>query len=236
MKTAPIPHVSLDERVLQNQTELRELASEATRLLGYTRMRLDINAPYKLYETLRSLEIDPLESKSVKAYKAKKAKPSMWSGHKEAWTKSLPVTILCIVASVALWIKFCYTPATSFACVPLIIFGIITTVASVLFAGCTANLFFNASRDWRGHRMIRSWTRVSIGDYTEPIPPFILNKACQIKKQLPAAGIYVEYLTESREEGSRNIRLLRDPFLIAKDNNEEYYIDVWDEYEYEQAV
>ena len=65
------------------------------------------------------------------------------------------------------------------------------------------------------------WDSVSIKEYDEPIPEFVLAKAIELKKRLPEVKLYIEYFGE------------KDPFLIATYGEEKYYIEVWDEPKFE---
>lgn len=84
-----------------------------------------------------------------------------------------------------------------------------------------------------------AWLMTPIEKYKEAIPEFVLNKAIQIKKAMPNAGIFIEYLDESP-----------DPFLVVKTqktvtytyqekensyqaDDEMYYIEVWAEPKFE---
>jgi hypothetical protein len=60
------------------------------------------------------------------------------------------------------------------------------------------------------------WRRVILGDCAS-VPPFVLNKAVQIKKRLPKAKFYVEQLVEVRVWWEHNC-------LTGGDDRREYYI------------
>jgi len=66
------------------------------------------------------------------------------------------------------------------------------------------------------------WGSVEISKAESPIPEYALLKAVQIKKEMPAVKFYVESLQADP-----------DPFLYAEYNGERYYIEVWDEPEFE---
>lgn len=71
-----------------------------------------------------------------------------------------------------------------------------------------------------------SWNMTPIDKFKQPIPDFVLNKAIQIKKALPACEILVESLERSA-----------DPFLVVRLKDgwryEGYYVEVWDESSFE---
>lgn len=66
------------------------------------------------------------------------------------------------------------------------------------------------------------WLSHEISDVELPVPEHVLSKAVQIKKEMPAVKFYVE-----------SLQLDPDPFLYAEYNGERYYIEVWDEPEFE---
>lgn len=72
-----------------------------------------------------------------------------------------------------------------------------------------------------GHWSFPRWEEQKIENYTLPIPEFVLNKACQIKREIPDVQIFIESLNEHP-----------DPFLLVKHgkyDEEVYRVEVWDE-------
>ena len=78
-----------------------------------------------------------------------------------------------------------------------------------------------------------TWEKLTIDKYREPIPEFVLNKAIQVKREMPDVRIYIEHLTEHP-----------DPFLIVATKHETYecldgesfYIEVWEEPKFEGRI
>lgn len=82
-----------------------------------------------------------------------------------------------------------------------------------------------------------TWRITSLKAYTQPVPEYVLRKACQIKRTLPDAEFYVDQLAV-------------DPFLIvslvplkdfmtnqatrALDPEQAAYVEVWDEPKFEK--
>ncbi len=63
------------------------------------------------------------------------------------------------------------------------------------------------------------WHETEIEKYKKAIPDFVLNKAIQIKKQVPDCQIFIEELEYNL-----------DPFLVVRIGYQEtYYVEVWDE-------
>jgi len=70
-----------------------------------------------------------------------------------------------------------------------------------------------------------SWDERELKNYTLPVPEFVLNKALQIKKELPDVRFYVESLETHP-----------DPFLVVKYgqyDSEVYHVEVWAEPKFE---
>jgi hypothetical protein len=71
------------------------------------------------------------------------------------------------------------------------------------------------------------WSEVALAKYGEPVPEYVLNKAIEIKEKCPPATFLVDSLVV-REE-----RRTLDPFLIVRQDDETYYVEVWDEPKFE---
>jgi hypothetical protein len=69
------------------------------------------------------------------------------------------------------------------------------------------------------------WRRLKLGKYRGQVPLFALSKAVEIKQQLPKAEFYVEELVVDKQY---------DPFLVVRCGREEFYVDVWDERDFER--
>jgi hypothetical protein len=69
------------------------------------------------------------------------------------------------------------------------------------------------------------WERTALDSYKAPVPEFVLSKALQIKEELPDAQFFVD-----------SCRFHPDPFLAVKLGNEMFYIEVWDEPEFESKL
>lgn len=76
-----------------------------------------------------------------------------------------------------------------------------------------------------------AWIPTEIEKYKEPIPEFVINKAVQIKRELPDVKIFIRHLSENP-----------DPFLEVHygdvsewddKTGERYFIEVWDEPKFE---
>jgi hypothetical protein len=70
------------------------------------------------------------------------------------------------------------------------------------------------------------WSLSLIQSYSEPIPESVLHKAIQIKEAMPEVKLQIEQLTVTKP----------DPFLVASHENERFYVDVWDEPQFEDAI
>jgi hypothetical protein len=81
-----------------------------------------------------------------------------------------------------------------------------------------------------GHVMVAGsfvrarWRKVPLAKYQGSVPEFALSRAIEIKERLPKVEFHVEELVVDKRY---------DPFLIATCGRERFYIDVWDEREFE---
>ncbi len=73
------------------------------------------------------------------------------------------------------------------------------------------------------------WRSTDLRGYTRPVPDFILSKAVQIKEAMPEAHFEVEEMVAQK-------RRIIDPFLTVEYEGEKYWIEVWDEPEYENSL
>lgn len=69
------------------------------------------------------------------------------------------------------------------------------------------------------------WRIVPLQKYEGEIPEYVLARAVEIKQKLPQAGFYVDYLAVEKRY---------DPFLVAVCGRERFYVDVWDEPDFEE--
>jgi len=73
------------------------------------------------------------------------------------------------------------------------------------------------------------WMLVPLSKYTAIVPEFALRKAVQIKEACPTALFYVDVLKV-------NTKKIPDPFLVVKLGSEKYWVEVWDESEFEAQL
>ena len=209
-----------------------ELAKQANSLLGYKRLASVAIEKNTLANALIKLDIAPLNRVSVEQYKAKKAKPGMWSD----------VRIGLCVAPVALGLLgacgfltyLCNSPSPkSPGWNALYMLGAFATaglaVASIVVA---VAYLFDGNHDG-AHRATREWQTTLLSGYDGAVPEFVLSKAVEIKQECPQVSFSVEQLYETEQRIERRDP---DPFLVAHLGKESFYIDVWDEKEYESKL
>ena len=80
----------------------------------------------------------------------------------------------------------------------------------------------------RTHIIDVSWRRIALNKCTEEVPLFALRKAVQVKKALPEVILEVDELIEEKK--------LIDPFLVARLEDETYYLEVWKEPKFEETL
>jgi hypothetical protein len=69
-----------------------------------------------------------------------------------------------------------------------------------------------------------SWRAVPLQRFEGEVPAFALSRALEIKERMPNAEFEVEELRVEKRY---------DPFLVARCGRERFYIDVWEEEEFE---
>jgi hypothetical protein len=212
------------------------LAIQAQQKLGYSRLANAIARPNALLFGLRELGIEPLLDSAVHAYQKQKAKPGMWSGHKKAiaYTAFLLLVDPWLLALIRKQAEFAKN-GPSFMDFTLIA---ATAFSAILFLRTIWLLF---DRSARGHRKKYSWARKELKYYSAmgTTPDFVLARAIQIIDKVPKAQFFVEYLQEEDNE----VVPKPDPFLVAciqtphqPEPDEQYYIDVWDEKDFEAKL
>ncbi|MFB3814347.1 MAG: hypothetical protein ACE14L_09550 [Terriglobales bacterium] len=66
---------------------------------------------------------------------------------------------------------------------------------------------------------------MSLGDHDGQVPEYVLSRAVAIKEKLPAANFELDQLRVEKEY---------DPFLVVSCGRERFYIDVWEEPNFER--
>ena len=84
--------------------------------------------------------------------------------------------------------------------------------------------FWETLRGWHFYTCLR-WVRVPLGEVPNS-PEFVKDKARQIANLLPDATFTVEQLRSEKQT--------YDPFLIVSYADESYYVEVWEEPEFER--
>lgn len=205
-----------------------ELAKAASTTLGYHRLENVIVNSATLIFALGKLGIDPLNEHQVAAYQASKAKKGMLSG---TWhgISALTGLILWVIASSYVIARFPnnLSPLDVMKLTTAIVGGISLLILNI---SCTA------AETWgwnAGTRKSFEWNTATIQSYKGNVPEHALTKAVEIKREVPEVTFNVEYLVEKSE---RVVRPAPDPFLVVSLGPERYYIDVWDEKEYERHL
>lgn len=232
------------------EAELRgQVLVEANRNFGYVADSFGAAGP--LAVTLKALDITPLKTEQVEAYKAHKERVTVTN--LRPWIHLLitgAAFLLGAVISFGIYDTAAQKVAAGGKDSPLvnwtvnsagpdtltvnwfpIIMGLVIPTLILAFIG---NMIFDVALDgilprrtfkWR-------WATFTLGEnYPRYIPLHILNIANQIKAVRPKTSFHVDELTVSVEEHEPQPVL--DPFLWVSLGPEKYYIAVWDEREFE---
>lgn len=232
MKATAIPRIKFTKDVTLLDSR-QKLAVDAKEKLGYGVLAKAIAIPGALLYNLNKLGINPLDARAVKKYQASKEKKGMWSGTKQ-FIISLSISTVAIAAFVAGMVggwpysrDIVWTP-------PHYAINTVNLIVALVF-GVRAFAMVVNERIGHGNRKLIYWQTAAITNYPGIIPEFVLSKALEIKEALPKTEFTIEYLSRS-DEHNPYVERLPDPFLIAHLDNERYYIEVWDEKEYENKL
>lgn len=183
-----------------------QLVNDSTRLLGYNPKHARVTG--QLSRVLAKLDIEPLNRRHVETYKRSKA----YRGMSNITRIFLIGVFVLLATSITMILRH----------VPGYWWGIYGGVAAVSF------IVFGVNVDtMKSKRRVSNWAQVPLSRYSGFVPMHVLNKAIQIKSELPQVQFNVDVLETNWEEK------YPDPFLIATHGNELFYIEVWDEIEFE---
>jgi len=194
------------------------LAEEAARLLGYSRLKRTVAAENEIRElsqVLEELDIRPFSRDSVRRYNAEvpdaaelKDVPEFFKRHRKLaclllWLIAL-WAILSVIGIAVGWFLFWKLGVAS-----------VLSILVIFTKGCKF--------DDRLAALFQKWERLPLAEYQEEVPLYVLQKAVEIKRRLPAAEFYIEQRAE-------------DPFLIVTCDELEEYIEAWREPRFEASV
>lgn len=192
------------------------IAADSETTLGYVPSKVRVYGI--LSQALKALEIRPLNRGDVETYKRSKA-------YRAPLTNKLKVLLSLFI--------FWATLPTVLALADVTTAWVWVTVGITFCVN--AFIFASWAEDSQSTRVVRTWLSTEISRYTGEIPLHVLSKALQVKKAVPDATLWIEYLAQSKETYEAP-RVLHDPFLRVERAKESYYIEVWDESEFERAV
>lgn len=210
-----VPVVPSDELLLNTQ-----LYTKAKALLNYEASRIPVYG--QLTHALKELGIEPLNRRQVEEYKSKKTYRTMTNVQRVA-IALLTYTALAMITCT--FLSNTYLSANTQE-TWLWLTGIITS-------GALWIVFTIWQDGAERKRIIVSWHRNTIGGFAGYIPEHILSKACEIREKVPGVSLLVD---QQYTDNERWRKPAPDPFLVAQLGNEEFYIDVWDEPEFEKRA
>lgn len=194
-----------------------------------------------LHDALLKLAIEPLETTSVSAYKQSKRKDvSRWSNG------TIAGFVACIgsmvVAAILLRIGH-LAPNSSWQDVV----GHVTGVLAALFGVPIA--WYNWFDEKSTRRTVTDWTRHALVLQTDryerntsfelrDMPDFAIDRFIAVREACPSASFFVDALhtTDTHSTSRAQARREADPFLVACLGDEEFYLDVWDEPQFERKI
>jgi hypothetical protein len=167
-----------------------------------------------LARLLAELDIQPFDTKSVEHYKAEKKEKTFLS-------------ILTTMPGSGSWQEIHTSTSRRFVSpsitdpAGLLLTEEVEMDAQARQQGWDLRFFHDRCRLTVPHAIFLRWRRMSIAEAvaTIGVPEYIANKAAQILDKSPEAVLEVDAL-ESKVRPY-------DPFLIVKQGEEEYYVEVW---------
>lgn len=184
-----------------------DLPQKASEILGYNAFQKEKES-CELKKVLDELEIRPFTPESVNQYKQQLLKEI---NSRILWFHLL-LRVISIISLVSFF--FCFGPA---------ILGWFISWKVGLFFVAALVVFFAGfgSLDGFVTKGPGSWKVAPLNGYTKPVPRLILLSAVEIKKQLPMTELFVHEFIQQEK--------VLCPFLVVRYDDEEHFIDVWDE-------
>lgn len=227
MFTATLPRINFKAPALEDGRV--ELARRAQAELGYNKLALALATPGALLFALRKLGIEPFTPSSVAKYKASKERQGMYSG-----TKAILGWLCSLIASFGVFVGGMSGGHDSNVIWSPLHYGLNTVSLMCGFVCLFGTLAYVFDDDWQhGTRTIRTWEQCHLRNYDGNVPEFALDRALRIMEACPTAQLYVDALIEKQDHREKP---LRDPFLFVRLDAEVYYVDVWNEKEYEAKL
>lgn len=221
MTTAEITRVPLEESATLALST--EVVGDAKKLLGYNAAHVPVFG--ELSKALAKLGIQPLDRREVERYKRSKEYHGITNVQK---VTLVFVTWLCtVVGYVILW-QATNMKAGDGATFLHWMGGTAIVIISSFVFGCWQD-------GRRRTRVTRDWKSYPINAYNGALPVFVLNTAVTLKREIPEVGLSVERLEETVSSWTPP-RATPDPFLRATLGNEDYYVEVFDESEFEKKT
>jgi xanthosine utilization system XapX-like protein len=230
IERVPLSHVDDVEANLRG-----DVLARALKLFNYTADAFGAAGP--LAKAMAALDIAPLDTAQVDQYKKSKARSrtTHWQGLTHAaLTSGLALNVVFNCWHLANWDK------------PPISLGV--ALVGILIGNFVISFVFQEEKALRQRTYTWVWHRYGLRNYeaernsqgsgymptyTRYIPVHVLRKATQLAEACPKATFGVDELALTIKKVPRP---LPDPFLWVKLGAEMYYIEVWDEREFEAKM
>lgn len=245
MATVTFPRIDFT-KVSYGMVEMRQkLAVKASKVLSYSQLERTIGSG-TLLGKLKELDIAPFSTSAVHAYMNSK----VWRGIRPSTKHSLSYLLVAIASLVGIFVNghaakvnLTALQYENWPFYPYLLVNLLLVISGIGFTA--ASVIWAASSELQRPRRVREWVQYSLDGYSGAVPEFALEHAVRIKEALPDAAFKVVQLTyrEDQREAERALmariereRRLQDPFLLVEYGSESFYIDVWDEKEFEQII
>ncbi|OHA87686.1 MAG: hypothetical protein A2644_02720 [Candidatus Zambryskibacteria bacterium RIFCSPHIGHO2_01_FULL_39_63] len=205
-----------------------DLPEKAEGLLGYQELSSQ-KSTLNFRKTLHELGVAPFSVESVEKYKELRVKMSK---------RLLPDSFIATIYGLSA-ITFLLSAGPAILGWPFGWFSSSATIGHyfvwtciVSVVACFALMVYGITRSdvWLGR-----WRATPLKGYSQPVPEFALLTAIKVKERFsgPEVEMFVHEFVRVENE-----KVVLDPFLVARHQNKDYFIAVWDEsrFEAEQKV
>jgi hypothetical protein len=199
-----------------------DVVIEAASKLGY--QGLSVNAEGPLEKVLRLKEIEVLDPSQVKVYKMSKVSNINLTEKKR---RDIGISI---ISAVFISVYSICVHISNESLLSTYLASIIPALVISMWTFIMGSLAFNPSTTtWKN----TSWVEIRLSEYQNYIPVHVLNKCLAIREECPNAQFIVHELQERIHHVSAS---LLDPFMEVRLYNESFFIEVWDEREFEAKM
>ncbi len=200
-----------------------DLPEKAQSLLGYQELS-SRKSTLNFQKALHELGVAPFSLDSVEKYKESRVKMNKrlvpnWL-FVTMYTLSAITFLLSVGPAIVGWLFGWFSASESTG------YKFVWTCTGSLLA-C---FFLMVHGFTRSDLLLGRWRATTLKGYSQPVPEFVLLMAIKVKERFPGPEVEMfihEFVAVEHE------KVVLDPFLVARHQNLDYFIAVWDESKFE---